>query len=74
MKAVGHKLDVVEIMEKNVVNDLDLMAFLDDLNSCKSKLNEIHTMNSLLEEKSRNASSKLNLRKEQLANEIKKLN
>ena len=74
MKAVGHKLDVIEIMDRNVVNDLDLMAFLEDLNNCKNKLNEIHTLNSLLEEKSRNASNKLNCRKDQLANEIKKLN
>lgn len=57
-----------------MVNDLDLMAFQEDLNNCKSKLNEIHTLNSLLEEKSRNASNKLNLRKVQLVNEIKKLN
>lgn len=61
-------------MDKNITNDLDLMAFLDDLNNCKNKLNEVHTLNSLLEEKSRNASNKLNLRKDQLANEIKKLN
>lgn len=61
-------------MDKNVTNDLDLMAFLEDLNNCKNKLNEINTLSNLLEEKSRNASNKLNLKKNQLANEIKKLN
>ena len=62
------------MVDRTVTNDLDIMAFLDDLNNCKNKLNEIHTLNNLLEEKSRNASNKLNLRKNQLANEIKKLN
>lgn len=74
VKAVGHKLDVLEIMDKSTANDLNIMAFLDELNSCKNKLNEIHTLKSLLDEKSRNTANKLNSKKNQLAEEITKLN